>query len=231
MSDGVLIALIVAGTSIVTGGGVWSYLTRRKDRGHEAEQGEIGRLREDLALVKAQHEKCEEKVDRLVERLAALEQHHASLIPRWIKDARKRIIWVNSRALITIFAPLGFSRDQIEGHTFQELLDVEAAREIDRLDAAALQVPGMPVSTLVTLHHCLDPMHVVKIAGVGHDGELIYEGCAFSVNDPEQVRKRAMNREQEQVGLSVLRLGGPCGPETGPCPPLTPQSDDDEPGQ
>jgi hypothetical protein len=189
--------------------GLWTFGGKLVELIWRREEKEIDRLRADVLRMEGKHENCEKELAGLKDRFAALEAHHASLIPRWIKDARKRIVWLNSRALITIFAPLGYSRDQVEGRTFQELLDMEAAREIDRMDAAALANHGHPVSTLLTLHPALEPMHIVKVAGVGRLGELIYEGAAYQVNDPAAARDRGERRQDEQLGLSVLRLRGP----------------------
>jgi hypothetical protein len=55
----------------------------------------------------------------------------------------------------------------------------------------------------------LPVMHVVTVAGVGRDGELIYEGYAYCQNDPEDVLERGLRRREEQIGLSLLRMQGP----------------------
>lgn len=207
MYDQTLVATAVA--AALGSVGLWTLgakllelVFHRQQRREERDTSKIRRLEE-------RHEKCEDKLAAVVQRLAALEHHHASLIPRWIKDARKRIVWVNSRALISIFAPLDYSRDQVEGHTFQDLLDADAARMIDGMDSDALAHPGNPVSTLMQLHPRLPKMHVVKIAGVGRDGELIYEGFAFPLNDPTVEAARNDRRQEEQRGQSALLLRGP----------------------
>lgn len=195
--------------SILGTGGLWTYLTRRQDRTAEREKSDNQRLREDLAAEKASHKECIARFEQLERRLAAVEDHHGSLFARWIKDAGKRVCWVNGRAMATIFGPLGYTRDQVEGRTFQDLLDVDAAREIDRLDRAALAQPGMAVSVMVQLHHRLPVMIVVKVAGVGRDQELIYEGHAYHLNDPDKALQQGERRQEEQLGLSQLRLAGP----------------------
>lgn len=184
------------------GGKLIELIWKREETDNERLRAEVRELKGEVRELRAQHGDCEA-------RLAALEHHHASLIPRWIKDSRKRIVWLNSRALISIFAPLGLRRDDVEGHSFQDLLDFEAARVIDGMDADALANPGKPISSLVQLHPQLPKMHVVKIAGVGREDEVIYEGCAFPVNDPQAMLERGTRRMDEQRGLSMLRLRGP----------------------
>jgi hypothetical protein len=205
---------LVAVLSALLGGGVWSFAATWLGKKLDKEEREVDRLRAD-------HQKCEERVEALERRLESVEHHHASLVPRWIKDANKRILWINGAAMLTIFGPLRKTRDQVEGHTFQDLLDMEAAREVDRLDRAALAHPGRAVSSLLQLHHQLGPMHIVKIAGVGRDSELIYEGYAYSANDPADANDRGDRRQEEQLGLSLLRLQGPIGSQE----PLAPQAE------
>jgi hypothetical protein len=204
-----VLTAVVALASAFLGGGVWSFGSTWLGRYFDKEEREIERLRADLDKVRADHQGCELRVTTLERRLEAVEHHHASLVPRWIKDAAKRIVWINGAAMVTIFGPLNLIRDEVEGHSFAELLDAEAARELDRLDRAALAHPGRAVSTMLQLHPALPVMTIVKIAGVGRDSELIYEGYAYCENDPDDARDRGVRRQEEQLGLSLLRLQGP----------------------
>lgn len=208
MSEETATIAVLSIVSALIGGGIWSFAATWLGKRSDDRQSEIGRLRED-------HRRCENKVEALERRLEAIEHHHSSLVPRWIMDAGKRIRWINGAAMVAIFGPLGKTRDEVEGRTFFDLLDVEAAREIDRLDRAALARPGTAVSTLLQLHSLLPPMHIVKVAGCGRDGELIYEGYAYCTNDPVDLLDRGLRRQEEQVGLSLLRLQGPGPPDAG----------------
>lgn len=205
----VLQTTVVSVGSALLGGGVWSvastWLTHRFRRDE----------RDDERLYQ-EHKDCLAEVAALKTRLDALEHHHASLVPRWIKDSSKRILWINGAAMLSIFGPLGKARDEVEGYTFLDLLDMEAAREIDRLDRAALARPGTAVSTLLHLHPQLPAMHIVKVAGVGRDNELIYEGYAYCTNDPADLLDRGTRRQEEQIGLSRLRMQGPASDRTDP---------------
>lgn len=205
-----LVLILITGALGAFGGvGIWTFLSKWLELRAKREERDEDQLRAD-------HRDCLERVDALEEdlrrtqrRLEVVEAHHGSLFARWIKDAGKRLVYVNGRAMATIFGPLGYTRDQIEGRTFLDLLDIEAAREIDRLDRAALTQPGRAVSSMLQLHPRLPVMIVVKVAGVGRDQELVYEGHAYEVNDAQRVLERAERREEEQVGLSILRLEGP----------------------
>jgi hypothetical protein len=196
-------AAIVAG---LLGAPLWAYITARHQGAQQREIGEIDRLRSEVKEIKASHTACENVVGELKERLAVVEHHHASYLARWVKDAQKRVLWINDKALITIFAPLGFSRADVEGRTFAELLDPFAAAEVDRLDRAALAQHGAAVSSLIKLHPDLPVMHVVKVASVGREGELIYEGHAFRTNDPEIANATGIGRAVEQREISAERL-------------------------
>lgn len=196
--------LISTAGAVMAGVGFWQWKIRREDRQHGDRKQE-----------RADHQKCLEKVAALERRLEVVEHHHSSLFARWIKDARGRICWVNGRAMATIFGPLELTRDEVEGRTFQDLLDVTAAAEIDRLERAALALPGMAVSTVVQLHPRLPVMIVVAAAGVGRDMELIYEGHAYPDQRSETVSELVAERRGEQMGLSVLRLMAPDDPPAG----------------
>jgi hypothetical protein len=205
----IVVTAIAALASAFVGGGVWTFASAWLGQSFSKEQSEIKRVRADLTKVQDAHKGCEERVATLERRLESVEHHHASLLPRWIKDANKRIRWINGAAMVSVFGPLDLARDQVEGHTFAELLDMEAARELDRTDRAALARPGMPISTLLQLHSKLPLMHIVKVAGAGRDGELVYEGYAYCMNDPADALDRGVRRAEEQLGLSTLRMQGP----------------------
>jgi hypothetical protein len=181
---------------------VWNALSRTFGFGST----ENARLRNEIAEVKTQHEACEEKIGDLTLRLAAVEHHYASHFSRWLTDAHKRVIWVNSRALLTIFAPINLGRDEVEGRLFNELIDAAAAKEIDMLERAALASPGQVVSNLITLHPDLPVMHIVKVAASGREGELIYETIAFRTNDPEVIKGFGILRNAEQRARSIDNL-------------------------
>lgn len=182
----ILVALIGG----VASAPVWNSFLRLLGR----PQSEIARLRSEVGEVRTLHAGCEEKVKGLQDRLAVIEHHHSSHFARWILDAHKRFAWVNDKALLTIFAPLGFGRDDVHGKTFHDLVDANAARELDRLDQAALANPGSTASNFIKLHPDLPLKCIVKVAGTGRDGELIYEGMAFRPNDPEVSAGFGLNR-------------------------------------
>lgn len=198
----VLLSLVAA----LVGGGIWSFASAWLGHRFRREESETERLR-------AAHQLCEEKVTALEERIDALEHHHASLVPRWITGAGKRIRWINGAAMVTIFGPLGRTRDEVEGRSFGDLFEFGVGREMDRLDRSALAHPGRAVSTLLHLHPQLPAMHIVKVAGVGRDNELIYEGYAYCANDPDDALDRGIRRQDEQLGLSFLRT------QADPAPP------------
>lgn len=193
----------------VGGVGLWQYLARREDRRHERADRLDAQTRADLAAERTAHRECLVRLADVERRLEVVEHHHSSLFARWIKDAGKRISWVNGRAMASIFGPLGLTRDQVEGRTFQDLLDPESSSEIDRLDEEALLNPGTPVWTVVQLHRQLPVMIVCKVAGVGRDQELIYEGHAYPMSDSLEKSGAPGRRGVAQLHLSQLRQGGP----------------------
>jgi hypothetical protein len=193
-------------TALAGSAGLWSFLTRRGDRAAEREEKDVERLRAEVRELKDSHRTCEAEVDQLKARLAAVEHHHASYLARWIKGADKRVVWLNDKAVLSIFGPCGYTREQVIGHTFAELLDPIAAAEVDRLDRAALALPGAAVSSLIKLHPDLPVMHIVKVASSGRDGELIYEGHAFRTNDPDIALGAGLARHAEQRVASADRV-------------------------
>jgi hypothetical protein len=211
-----LLALIVTlVVGVVGGAGLWNFAAKWLELRERREETEVGRLRNDVEAVKKAHQACERNLEGLALRLEAVEHHHSSYLPRWIKDARKRIVWINSAALVAIFGRVGYTRTDVIGRTFAELLDVEAAREIDGLDRLALALPGQAVSTLLALHPQLPLMVIVKVAGSGRDGEIIFEGYAYRQNPPDIDVARGERRQEEQVGASMLRMAGPDAGEAG----------------
>jgi hypothetical protein len=215
VNETIVVAMITGGLGAVGGVGIWTFLTKWLELGAKRDSEEIARLRVDIGEANRRHSECESRVAELDRRLEAVEHHHSSYMPRWIKNAGKRLVWVNSPAMLSIFAPLGYSRSDVVGRTFSELLDIDAAEEVDRMDRAALALPGKAVSTILQLHVSLPAMVVVKVAGAGRDGEVIYEGYAYCPNDPERERDRGERRQREQIGASALKLAGPA-PEDGP---------------
>jgi tetrahydromethanopterin S-methyltransferase subunit G len=200
--------------AILGSAGMWSYLTARGERDARREEKEVDRLAGDLKDTRARHAECEKRLDELERRVETVEHHHSSMAARWIKDAGKRVLWLNDSALAQVFWQLGFSRDDVVGRTFAELgLDAGPVTEIDRLDRRALARPGEAASTMLTIRrddappgvlHELPPMLIAKVAGPGRDGALIYEGFAFRANDPVEVQARGDLRQQEQKGASTL---------------------------
>ncbi|HEX5183578.1 MAG TPA: hypothetical protein VFW19_10560 [Allosphingosinicella sp.] len=202
----ILVTALVGLVSAFVGGGVWSFLSTWLRARFDHDEKEIDRLRKDVAALDERHRECEAKFDALERKFDAAEHHHSSLIPRWIKNAHKRVLWVNGAAMVNIFGQLDLNRDQVEGRTLAELLGAEAAREMDRIDRSALANPGRPVSTLLQLHQRLAPTHIVEIAGIGRESELIYEVYAYFPNAPEDEADRGGRRQAEQIGLSSLRI-------------------------
>jgi hypothetical protein len=205
-------------TALVGGGGVWTFVTQRRQRLDTREEAEIVRLRLELRELKDAHAQCHKDIASLEQRLDTIEQHHLSQLARWIKDDDKRIRWVNSRAMMLIFAPLGYSRSDIEGQTFAEIgLDGTSVTEIDRLDRLAVMHPGEAATTMLTLRRVdappgsiaeLPPLFIAKVAGIGRGGDLVYEGCAFrGIGDSEADRIGDL-RQAEQRGVSTLRRLG-----------------------
>jgi hypothetical protein len=174
---------------------VWSFFSRKLG----FDQTEMDRMRRG-------HRECEERLRDVQQRLALIEAHHASYFARWIRDVHKRVLWVNDKAMLTIFAPLGYNREDVYGKTFSDLLDPLAAKEIDQLDQAALASPGSPASAPIKLHPDLPLKIVVKVAGSGRDGDLIYEGIAFRPNDREIITGFGIGRNAAQRALSLDNL-------------------------
>lgn len=215
MDNTLLLGLVGVGGTVLGGGGIWAYITKRADLEAKREEGEIGRLREDVDELRERDRVCQEALDAVEKRLWAMEQAQNSHMARWTKDHHKRVSWVNAKAMLLIFGPLGYSIDQVIGRTFEELLDAGAAREIERLDASALVNPGAAVSNLIQLHPHLPVMVVVKVAATGAEGNLVFEGTAYRANDPEVVAGNGAARQREGVETSTAHLiDGDHGPVT-----------------
>lgn len=200
--------LVGAVGSILGGSGVWVWLSGVLKAKGTREESEIGRLRVDLQKLRTELKACEERHDFFEARIAGLEQAQESHLARWIKDASHRIMWVNPKAFLTIFAPLGYKREELDGKTFRDLLRLtrEAVLDIERLDEAALARDGLAQSTAIQFHPLLPLMNVVKIATSGKTGELIYEGYAYRTNDPELEGGMQAGRQIEAIKASTEHM-------------------------
>jgi hypothetical protein len=197
--------LLVAAVGGFFSAPVWNFFGKRLGWN----ETEIDRLRKEITRLGGQHQTCEDKVRELTERIAVIEHHHSSAFARWLSDAGRRIVYVNSKALISIFGPMGLTREQVEGKTFHDFIEPNVAAELDELAQAALARDGSAVSNLIKLHPDLPVMHVVKIAAAGRDGGLIYEAIAFRMNDPDIVLGIGVARNAAQRISSIDSLAGP----------------------
>jgi hypothetical protein len=183
--------------SAALGGPGWSFLSSwfgLKASNRKDEFARLDRRCEDLVEELAS---CHEKHGTLETRLRAVEQRSGSYFALWIKDRRKRLVWLNDKAFLTLFAPLGFTRDELDGKTFQDLFDGAAAAEIDRLDVAALAQPGHTQSALVQLHSDLPYRVVIKVASIAENGDVQYEGLAYDPGDPEIRHASGVTRQRQ----------------------------------
>lgn len=186
---------VVSVASALLGGGIWTFLSswlnigiaKRKDELGRLD-GEVGKLRDELAT-------CEERHGVLETRLRAVENKTTSFFAMWIKDRNGRLVWLNDKAFLTLFAPLGYARNELDGKTFRDLLDPVAATEIELLDKAALAHPGNTQSILIQLHPDLPFLIVIKVASVSESGDVQYEGVAYNPSDPE-IRSAMGTRRQ-----------------------------------
>jgi hypothetical protein len=193
-----LIATITAGIYIAP---KWREIGVKKD------EGEIDRLRKDVASFRMDLEACEKRHETLETRLRAIEFENSIYLARWKKDSAKRITWISDKAFLMIFAPLGFkTRDEVDGKTFAELLvDPVAVREIDLLDRAALSAPGSVASCLIQFNATLPFMMVLKVATMNSDG-LMYEGYAYQDMSPEILAANGAGRQIRQIAISTESL-------------------------
>lgn len=199
------LALISLGSAAI-GGPVWSFLSSWLKIGVAAKKDEVVRLDAKVVQLTGELAACEEKHVVLEERLRAVEERTYSYFAMWIKDRNKRLVWLNDKAFVTLFAPLGYSREELPGKTFRDLLDPAAADEIDQLDRAALAHPGQTQSLLVQLHPSLPFLVVIKVASIASTGEVQYEGCAYSPGDPEIMNAAGARRQIVQRGASAEAL-------------------------
>jgi hypothetical protein len=167
---------------------------------------ELDRLDSEITRLRDELSSCEERHGVLETRLRAVENKTTSYFAMWIKDRHGRIVWLNDKAFLTLFAPLGYTRAELDGKTFRDLLDPVACDEIDLLDKAALAHPGATQSILIQLHPDLPFLIVIKVASVSDSGEVQYEGCAYNPSDPEIRTALGTRRQVIQRAESVERL-------------------------
>lgn len=193
--DPTVTVALVGVLSAVAGGGVWTFASQRLGINAQTQRDVIKRLDQDVTRLNQELTSCEERHDVLETRLRAVEQRSTSYFAMWIKDRNGRLVWLNDKAFLTLFAPLGYTRDELDGKTFADLLDPVAAAEIELLDRAALAHPGATQSILIQLHPDLPFLVVIKVASISDKGDVQYEGCAYNPSDPE-IRSAMGTRRQ-----------------------------------
>lgn len=207
MPDLIALALpALIGAAGGLGGGMAVLYPKMRELRDKREESEIARLREDERECRADIVRLEKTIADLQDRLTTVEHHHASYLARWFKDSTKRVTWLNDKAFLGIFAPLGLKREDVLGRTFAEVLDPMAAAEIDRLDQAALAHPDMPASNVIQMHPLLPVMVVVKIAAIGRAGDLVYEGYAYRTNDRMMTDGAGADRQRQAIETSAMRM-------------------------
>ena len=184
VSDAVVVALVGV-ASAIAGGGMWTALGTWLNLRPATRKDEIARLDGRVTTLTEELATCEERHGILETRLRAVEHRNGSYFALWIKDRYRRLVWLNDKAFLTLFAPLGYARDELDGKTFRDLLDPAAADELDMLDQAALAHSGQTQSILLQLHPDLPFMVIIKVAAIAENGDVQYEGCAYSPGDPE----------------------------------------------
>ncbi len=205
---GALEVALASAASAALGGPGWTFLSNWLNLGHTKRKDELGRLDQKVGALETELSSCEERHAVLETRLRAVEQRNGSHFALWIKDRTRRLVWVNDKAFLTIFAPLGYSRDEIDGKTFADLLDPVAAAEVDQLDRTALAHPGAPQSLFLQLHPDLQFMIVVKVAAVAENGEVQYEGLAYTPGDPDMLKAIQTRRQSAQRDVSLANMMG-----------------------
>lgn len=200
----------------IGGGGVTAFVLKLLDRKDKLEENEITRLRKDVDEARKSNKECESRFEQLAAdhrnlegRLRAVEASTPSYLARWVKDQHKRIIWLNDRAYMTLFAPLGWARSEVLDKTFSELLGDganEAMLQLDMLDRAALRHPGEVQSLIIQLHPDLPAMVLVKVAFADpSDGLLRYEGSSFVPNSfPDEMGLVRQNMAKAAAAKAVL---------------------------
>lgn len=204
-SNGLTLALVGV-VSAVLGGGIWTFFASWMNIGVAKRKDELTRLDAEVKRLREELGGCEEKHGVLEVRLRAVENKTTSYFAMWIKDRHGRIVWLNDKAFLTLFAPLGYTRNELDGKTFRDLLDPVAADEIDLLDKAALAHPGATQSILIQLHPDLPFLIVIKVASVSESGEVQYEGCAYNPSDPEIRTAMGTRRQLIQRSESAQSL-------------------------
>lgn len=198
--------------AVLASGGISAVLVKWMDRRGIREESEIGRLRADVAECTKSHKECEQRYLELSERLRAVEASTPSYLARWVKDQDKVLLWMNDRAYMSMFAPLGWSRGDVLDKRFEDLLgdgSGEAVRQLEELDARALMHPGEVQSTMLQLHPDLPAMVIVKVAFVAADGLLRYEGSSFVPNGLSDSAGALRQRlARDAAGRHLFQSGG-----------------------
>ena len=209
--DATVQVALIAGVSAIVGGGLSTFASTFLTAKVTGRKDEVSRLDQHVTQLRDELSQCEERHGVLETRLRAVEQRSTSYFAMWIKDRHGRLVWLNDKAFLTLFAPLGYSRDELDGKTFRDLLDPMAAEEIELLDRAALAHPGHTQSILIQLHPDLPFLVVIKVASISEAGEVQYEGCAYNPSDPE-IRSAQGTRRQiiqrSQSAESILDGSG-----------------------
>ncbi len=180
MTNQVLVAVATVLAALASGP-LWGYLSDRFKIGVAKKTDEQERL-------DREHRVCLAEIVELRTQVAAMAASQNSFLARWIKDRSKRLAWVNDLAFMTLFVPLGFSREELQGRTFAELGFADAAIQvIDELDRLALAHPGVPQSRMISMPDG-QRLVVLKVAGIGADGEVRYEGSAYPPIEGDKVK-------------------------------------------
>jgi len=206
VADSSIAVASIAATAAVVGGGLWTFLSNWLNIGQSSRKDALTRLDGEVSKLSEELSTCEARHGVLETRLRAVEQRNGSYFALWIKDRHRRLVWLNDKAFLTLFAPLGYARDELDGKTFADLLDPVAAAEIENLDRVALAHPGATQSVLVQLHPDLQFMVVIKVAAIAENGDVQYEGCAYSPGDPDIRAANGVRRQVEQLRLSADNL-------------------------
>lgn len=203
-----LSTVIISATSTIVGtGGLWTWMQLRGRMGYLQRKDELARALETIKTMKDEHKACQELIEAMEKRMRVIEHSRDSFLARWMKDDKGRLTWMNDKAFLTLFAPLQLSRHQLEGKTFSELgFDSNAVMNVELLDAAARAHHGYAASSLIQMHPLLPPMNIIKIAWVGGDGDLVYEGYAYHIMDPEIRSGIGTRRAVAQIASSFQNI-------------------------
>lgn len=206
MDMSLLNILVTGAVALVGGGGGATLMVKVMELRAKREESEIERMRADEKSCREEVAGLRKELAELKARLVVIEHHNGSYLARWIKGADKRVQWLNDRAFLAIFAPLGLTREEVIGSTFEDMLDPAAAREIDLLDQAALAHPEVAASNVIQLHPLLPVMVVVKVAAIGREGELVYEGYAYRTNEKMVSDGLGAARQAEAIEAAADRM-------------------------